>query len=183
MIDPTNGFLQDQVEYQAQATRGAVAQDLRTLAFDFDSTVTSVEKFTYGEIFRMGPNEGAAKLDALTTPADILGVVPMYNAGVIDFAGYSKPMYSNIAGMREGVMYLKTAPGENILLNGDVFLMVDPESGDEELLGLLFATQQAGTIDVSQLFKPVKNTLQVEELVLCEIRIGSFVDVPDESAS
>lgn len=168
-IPVTNNFLQDQVEYQVQATRGAVARDTETLAFDFDSAVVDGTTFTYGEFLDLGANGGATKIDnTVSTQATLLGVVPYLNAGVIDSLGYKKGVYDNIMTLRQGTIYLKCADGETILINGDAFLMADPLNAD---YGLLFATTSAGCIDVSKVVRTVKST-DVNGLILADVRFG-----------
>lgn len=166
-ITPT--VLQTGTPFIAQNLKGAVAQNIRQIAYDGDVALADEYVFGYAQWVALGPNKGMIPV-AATTPAasSIFGVVPNENTGVMDVQGYQQRngFYTNIPVLKKGMIWVESTG--TVDLDSTLYLYID--ATDTTNYNKVRNGSASGAIDISSIASVAKVS-NSSNLVLINIDI------------
>jgi hypothetical protein len=154
-IPLTARILQSEAPVIAQNQKGAVAQDLRSIAYDGDTALADSYVFPYSQWVVLGPNKGAIPIAASTPSASaLLGVLKYENSGVMDVQGYEQRsgFYTNIPVMKQGMIWVESYG--TVDLDSTLYLYTDPD--DTTTYNKVRNGSDGTSIDISSVAKVVK---------------------------
>ena len=167
-LDLTNRAMQSDIDYQIQEMPGVVGKVIKQLVHDIDSAVANDVAFKFGYPIFLGVNNGMVPGAATSTLALLKGFLPYDNSGVIDQRGYTKPFYTTVPVLENGLIYLR--PVTTMDQNAKVGLYIDPAGANYGKVYDCTSSVVGGSIDISSVVSVEKkgNT----SVVLCNVKIA-----------
>lgn len=168
-MDLTNRIMQSDIDYAIQEQPGAVAKVIKQLVHDIDSALANGVSFLFGRPVFLGVNNGMVPAAATSTLALLKGFLPYDNSGVIDQQGYSKPFYTTVPVLENGVVYLPCTGVMDKQMK--VGVVIDPAlTASYGKVVDITAGTPSGVLDISTVVTVEKKSNA--SVVLCNVKIG-----------